>query len=127
MPLDLDAIERRAQAAACGSWTCEDESAEPERFDPTVCGDDVRITVERPGGNDYADATTWATAFFVAAARTDVPALLALCRAERRYRVALATIATLAYEGRTSGPVADAAAREGLTAREALIAAGGEP
>lgn len=96
--LDLDAIEARAAAATAGPWGTDWESCgcEPGCY----CGSWVRaITMPEPHGErprdgsgyadyqyDYTEVSemTTATAEFIAAARTDVPALAAEVRRLQR-------------------------------------------
>lgn len=74
--LDLDAIEARANAASAGPWVLRlGPHAIPEVHGPKY-GVAFTFYGEGEGENDHADAD----AAFIAAARTDVPALLARVR-----------------------------------------------
>ena len=83
--LDLDAIQARADAATPGPWK---HFHWPE-------GNEVHVTPKKPicawpGFDGDAGKNARANAAFIAAARTDIPALLAECR---RLRAALEEIA----------------------------------
>ncbi len=74
--LDLDAIEARANAASAGPWVLRlGPHAIPEVHGPKY-GVAFTFYGEGEGENDHADAD----AAFIAAARTDVPALVARVR-----------------------------------------------
>lgn len=97
LDLDLDAIKARAEAATEGSWEAQDYSGDPG--DEGSC-----ITAGEPGTMQqraiaYAIDYSWTTtescaadATFIAAARTDVPALVAEVE---RLRADLATANTI--------------------------------
>jgi len=76
--LDLDAIEARAQAATEGPWHVDDE-------EQTVRAREYAGEIVYDRSPEYS--SEWAkfkpTAEFIAHARTDVPALLALVREQR--------------------------------------------
>ena len=71
MPLDLDAIEARANAATPGPWTVSRSSSHPgERHIEAGLGAGVYVAMD-VGADDAA---------FIGAARTDIPALVARVR-----------------------------------------------
>lgn len=77
--LDLDAIEARANAAPPGPWTQHGERA---YWPQGIYGPTANITgITWDGGQTPESA--WATSDFIAAAREDVPALVAELRAAR--------------------------------------------
>ena len=70
--VDIDAIKARCEAATPGPWYAErgGEFDDPYYSIPSVCRD-------RYGDNSLMVGSDKATADFIAAARTDVPALVA--------------------------------------------------
>lgn len=86
--LDLDAIEARANAATEGPWEamCFDSDHSKYEFSCSVITEDVGDSVcgfdalGRLGNERHAKDDGWHDAQFIAAARTDVPALVARVR-----------------------------------------------
>jgi hypothetical protein len=105
-PPDLDAIEARAAAATPGPWTVEGEGDLPGINDLMVVDPVEQWICNVDDGNAKRNL---ADAAFIAAARTDVPALVAALRAslarEAALREALAGIderaASLEQDART--------------------------
>jgi hypothetical protein len=75
-PLDLDAIRARCEVATDGPWTTEGEVARIESGEPGAWGDPVVDVVYLGHGASELHLSE-EDAEFIAAARTDVPALIA--------------------------------------------------
>ena len=105
-PLDLDAIEARANATTDGPWTAHEFGSYSDH-EPTsivVMQGDGPDWWQSADDGDYIarlgwDRQEWDDAEFIAHARTDVPALVAALRkAEARVaRMSLLTTAELVY------------------------------
>jgi hypothetical protein len=103
-PLDLDAIEARAAAATPGPWTTSSEwSVRTGARDDEL----VACVQYKDHGRDAA---------FIAAARTDVPALVAECRALRAVADAARTLRERRREWHVAIQRADAADKRAMDA-----------
>lgn len=80
--IDLTSIEERAKAATPGPWFVDPDPREGMEYNTHICAcDDLRICfMANGGGNEARQAECAANAELIAAAREDIPALMAEIR-----------------------------------------------
>lgn len=99
--IDVKAILARADAATKGPWAIEQKRHDPTEYE-IVVGDD-RVGIGEAWGDD-GDPNCWparANATFIAAAREDVPALVAEVE---RLRALITRVVTYAREDKAQTP-----------------------
>lgn len=123
-PLDLDAIEARAAAATAGPWEPRDELYPGAgRFE--VANEEIPQLITSDGDGIGA-IPVWADAAFIAAARRDVPALVAEVRRLEMERGALVERLQLMAGAEREG-ARESVARAVAYETAAELVAGGSP